>query len=358
MLKVAHSLFEDEEERKAFIDAILAGESKEQAIIVLDDRPEIRTFPRLGAYEWQPEFVLRLNDDFRPGRHPLHEKGAYYCLDLSSVFCASAMLAVPGPIVTALDLCSAPGGKAVFTWRAHRPELLACNEAIRKRASTLIANLERCKVETGVVWSADPSVWARKFPETFDLIVVDAPCSGQSLLAKGDEAEGCWSPQMIDMCVGRQRRIVGHAAKCLRPGGHLLYSTCTYGKHENEKVIAWLLEQYDWLEVVVVPNLESHRSPYAEFPCYRLFPHRGEGAGGFACLLRAKGEPEAHRPSLESLTGWWKYGDYREPAPEPERPEAKPEPFRKPRGHRPPAKKVYKRKPKPKPGGRRGRGRP
>lgn len=359
MLKQAYALFDDEEERSAFIEALQRGDSREQAIIILEDRPEIRTFPRLAPTPWQPEFVERIAEDFRPGKHPSHEKGAYYCLDLSSVFCASAMLAIPGPIERALDLCAAPGGKAIFAWRAHRPEFLACNEAIRKRAGTLIANLERCKVTSSVVWSADPSVWARKFPECFDLLLVDAPCSGQSLIAKGDEAEGCWSEQMIDMCVGRQRRILGNGVKTLRPGGHLVYSTCTYAKQENEKVVAWLLEQFPDLEAVEVPHLAAFRSRFGEFPTYRLFPHQGIGAGGFVALIRRKPGEAEYDGDVSELKGWWKFGDVREAKPSEMVEKQAPEPFEKPRPkrqRRPLGRPEYK--PKRTQKSRRGRNRP
>jgi 16S rRNA C967 or C1407 C5-methylase (RsmB/RsmF family) len=97
----------------------------------------------------------------------------------------------------------------VFAFRAFKPELLACNETIKKRTGTLISNLARCKVENSAVWSADPAVYAKRAPEAFDLVIVDAPCSGQSLMAKGDQAPGAFTPHIIDMCVGRQRRITG-----------------------------------------------------------------------------------------------------------------------------------------------------
>lgn len=357
LVKTAASLFEDESEQQAFINAIIRGESKEAALIVLKDHPAIGTFPRLPKVEWQPPFVVRLAPEFRPSRHPMYDKGYFYSLDLSSVFCASAVLAIEQPVRRVLDVCASPGGKAIFAARAKNPELLACNEIIRKRTGALISNLNRCQIEGAVVWSADPSVWAKKFPQAFDLIMVDAPCSGQSLWAKGDEAAGSFSPSMVDMCVGRQRRILAHAAAAVRPGGHILYTTCTYTKKENENVVAWLLEQFDFLEAVPVPHLENHRSTHSDFPSYRLFPHEGVGAGGFACLLRHTGEPPEHWTSVESLTGSWRSG---EPLPFPVAEQPMPtgseqERPKKPRSSRPPQeRKRAPLKPK-KPGGRRGR---
>ena len=310
LLKAAHDLFKSEDEREDFLDAMLAGEAKEQALILMQDRPEIKAFPRERHLKWQPEFVERISDPtFKPAKHPLYNKGAYYSLDFSSVFSASAMLAIETPPKRVLDLCASPGGKAIFAYRAFHPDLLLCNETIRKRASTLIGNLDRCKCEGSLVWSSDPSVYAKKFRECFDLVICDAPCSGQSLIAKGDEALGAFSPNMIDMNVGRQRRIMGNAYHCLRPGAHILYATCTFTPKENEKVIEWFLKTHEDMEAVEVTHLEEFRSRFSEFPSYRLYPHQGLGAGAFVCLVRRKGELPEHYLPIGELPAMWKYGE-------------------------------------------------
>jgi 16S rRNA C967 or C1407 C5-methylase (RsmB/RsmF family) len=312
MTRQARSLFDDSAEIDAFTTALLEGTTRGLSILVLEEKTELGAFPKMRALPWQPEWAMRLREPFRPGAHPLHAKGAYYSLDFSSVFAASAMLAIKVPPVRVLDVCASPGGKSVFAWRAFLrdgdPEsrVLICNETIRKRCGTLIENLKRCKIAGSSVGSADPSVWAKKAAEQFDLVLVDAPCSGQSLLAKGEVAEGCFHPTMIDMNVSRQRRIVGNAVHCIRPGGHLLYMTCTFSKQENEKLIAWVLREHPFLEAVEVPELLEHRSTYADFPCYRLFPQSGLGAGAFSCLLRHTGEPPAHREALEELPLFWR----------------------------------------------------
>lgn len=308
LTKHAGNLFEDPAERTAFLEAVASGECREQAVIVLKEAREFGAFPKKRPAPWQPEWVLRIDDSVKPAKHPLHQKGVIYSLDLSSVFSASLMLAIETPPVRVLDLCSAPGGKAIFAWRAFRPEIMVCNETIRKRCGSLIANLERCAIVGSCVTSADPSVWARRFPRAFDLVLVDAPCSGQSLLAKGDDAKDCFEPKMIDMCHSRQRRILGNAAKCVRPGGHMLYMTCTYAVKENEKVVAWLLREYDWLEAVEVASHAAFRSPHGEAPSYRLYPHQGLGAGAFACLLRHKEAPSDLPPELDTMPVFWRQG--------------------------------------------------
>lgn len=308
MMRLAYNLFEDDAERNAFIEAMLAGDAREQAILALIDRPEIQAFPRERPEKWQPPFVVRLSAGFRPSRHVLYEKGAIYSLDFSSAFAATVMLAIQNPPEVVLDLCAAPGGKSIFAWRAFQPKRLICNETIRKRCGSLIDNLMRCQIVGSEVGSADPSVWARAAENAADLVIVDAPCSGQSLIAKGDAAPGCFAPHMIDLNVGRQRRILGNAARCVRPGGHLLYMTCTFTPKENEKVVSWLIEQYPEFEAVESLPLAPFRSKYAEFPCYRLFPQQMLGAGAFSCLLHRKGE--GPRQELrDPYPCFWRYGD-------------------------------------------------
>lgn len=309
MKGLARSLFEDEAERARFLEALTAGGSREQSIVVLEDRPEIRAFPRLRPLPWQPDFVVRLAEHFRPAKHSAYARGWYYSFDFSSAFAATPMLAIPERPRRLLDVCAAPGGKAVFAWRALRPELLVANETIRKRAGTLIDNLRRCRVETATVAGADPSVWGRKFPDAFDVVVVDAPCSGQSLLAKGVDPPQAFEPAMIDLCHSRQRRILGNAARCVAPGGHLLYMTCTFAYKENEKVMAWLIRDMPEFSAVEHPPMAEFRSRWAEFPCYRLFPHQGLGAGAFTCLLRRAGDRPAELPLLDGAPIRWRYGE-------------------------------------------------
>ena len=311
MEKQARMLFPDDAERQEFLDALVTGQSREMALILLEDKPEIGSFPKYRPEPWQPDFVLRLMDGFgfRPSQHPLYQKGAIYSLDFSSAFAASLMLAIPDRPRRVLDLCASPGGKSIFCWRAFRPAALACNEVIRKRTFTLKENLTRCQVLTSMVSSADPSVWAKKAAEAFDLILVDAPCSGQSLLAKGDEAPGCFHPKMIDVNVGRQRRIIANAVKCLAPGGYLLYMTCTFNYKENEKVIEWILGENEDLKTVERPEYRQFQSRYTQEHCYRLFPQYGLGAGAFASLIRKDGDRPAHLTSDADWPISWRYGE-------------------------------------------------
>lgn len=131
---------------------------------------------------WQPPFVERLAGGEQPGCHPLHEAGAHYALDFSSVFAASPLLTLPVPISAVGDLCASPGGKNVFAWRALRPSLLLCNEVAGKRLGSLVSNLRRCHIRPAIAVSEDTARLAEALPRACPVVLVDAPCTGQSLL--------------------------------------------------------------------------------------------------------------------------------------------------------------------------------
>jgi 16S rRNA C967 or C1407 C5-methylase (RsmB/RsmF family) len=265
-------------------------------------------FATCPAPEWSPPFVQALEAPQGAGRHPLHEAGDYYCLDLASVFMASVIQAVTPPLRTVLDTCAAPGGKSILAWRLFHPELLISNEVIGKRTAPLIANLRRCGVAPVIVTSADTERLAKSLPRAMDLVLVDAPCSGQSLPAKGVEAGGAFHPATVNMNSNRQKRIAANAARTVAPGGHLAYMTCTFSREENEGVIEWLVRRFPHLQPVAVPVLEAHQSHLAAFPCYRLWPFEGHGAGGFTALLRNTLAGEAEDLDLGRLRIVWGAG--------------------------------------------------
>lgn len=306
--KLARSLFEDGEARQVFAAALQAGDLSERAILWLAERPESFPFPVEAAAPWQPGFVDRVSPDSRPGAHPLHEAGAYYCLDLSSVFAATALTACADVVrnEVILDVCSAPGGKAIFAYRLLHPKLLLCNEVIGKRMGALVSNLKRCKITPTMTLRLDTRELAAEFPESFPLVLVDAPCSGQSLLAKGEDSPGCLHPATINMNSNRQKRILANAAQTVAPGGFLAYMTCTYARQENEAVVEWLRKKFEQFVPVEVPLLSAHQSHLADFPCYRLWPQEKLGAGAFVALLRNAASGESRDFDPESIRAAWR----------------------------------------------------
>ena len=285
LVKLGHRLFEDRAEAEAFVAAIATPQSVSTSLLWMQPPPDPRPFPVQPPLLWQPNWIDRLYLDAKPGTHPLHHQGAYYCLDFSSVFSASVLTAIPTQMPLILDLCSAPGGKGLFAWRMFQPQQLWCNEAIRKRVRILIANLKRCGVYSAQVFNLDPAVFAEQVPQTASLVIVDAPCSGQSLLVKGGKAEGCFHKVTINKNANRQKRILANAARAVAGGGYLAYMTCTFSRAENEQVCDWFLRKFPQFEPVSVPHLVPYQSHLTATPCYRLWPQSRLGAGGFTALF-------------------------------------------------------------------------
>jgi 16S rRNA C967 or C1407 C5-methylase (RsmB/RsmF family) len=304
LLKLSQKLFENALDQDAFVQALVNPQPYPSCILWLKPRPEAMPFAVEPPLPWQPEFVDRLTVGTAPGAHPLHEAGHYYCLDFSSVFAASVLRALPNRPKVAIDVCAAPGGKSIFTWQSLRPEQLICNETIGKRVGMLIGNLKRCGVSPAIALSTDPSHLALRLPQTADLVVVDAPCSGQSLLAKGGKAEGCFHPVTIKQNAQRQKRILANAAQLVAPGGDLVYTTCTFALEENEQVGQWLLRKFPQFEARPVEHLSAYQSHLTSMPCYRIWPQTKLGAGAFAMLFQNTTVGEALPLPTEQWPGW------------------------------------------------------
>ncbi len=171
--------------------------------------------------------------ELQPGRHPYHQAGLYYIQEPSAMAPAALLDAQPGERI--LDLCAAPGGKSTQIAAALRGQgILVCNEIHPARAKILSENIERMGVRNACVVNETPERLADVFLEYFDRILVDAPCSGEGMFRKNEEACGEWSPENVALCADRQDAILSCAARMLRPGGRLVYSTCTFAPQENE----------------------------------------------------------------------------------------------------------------------------
>ncbi|MDG2990877.1 RsmB/NOP family class I SAM-dependent RNA methyltransferase [Candidatus Synechococcus calcipolaris G9] len=307
---LSQNLFPKLPDQEQFIQALLQPQPYPPAILWIQPKPAVLPFAIAPAVAWQPSFVDRLSLESKPGKHPLHDQGAYYCLDLSSVFAAVPLmeLAAKAPKTNlVVDLCAAPGGKSLFAWRSIQPDLLLCNEVIGKRLGMLISNLKRCQVDPVAVLHGDVATLAPVLCQSADVVIVDAPCSGQSLLAKRTKVEGCFHPVTIRHNQRRQKRILAAAADLVAPQGWLLYSTCTFSKAENEGAIAWFLSKFPQFQPQAVLALKDWQSHLAPFPCYRLWPQSGLGAGAFTVLLHnsAPSEPESEPQPLG--TDWKRY---------------------------------------------------
>lgn len=226
-----------------------------------------------------------LHMDSRAGAHVLHEAGAWYLQEPSAMLPAAVLNARPGERV--LDLCAAPGGKTTQLGLAMQGQgTLICNEPIRDRARILSRNVERMGLTNAVVVSAWPEELARLWPEAFDAIQCDAPCSGEGMFRRHPETRDEWNAESPEGCAKRQLDILDSAAKMLRPGGRMVYSTCTLNQTENEGVMQTFLAAHtDFkLEAFSLPGSDA---PQGMLTCY---PHRMKGEGHFVALLRRRGE--------------------------------------------------------------------
>ena len=197
------------------------------------------------------------------------------------------------PLKRVLDLCAAPGGKATLLAQMLPSDgLLVANEAIRSRVGALCENMAKWGYSHVVVTHNDPKDFAR-LPQYFDAILVDAPCSGEGMFRKEPQAVEDWSPDTVLLCAQRQRRIVADVWEALRPGGYLIYSTCTFNRLENEENVAWICTQLGASLRPVLPL--SDWGILEQEGCYRFVPNRLRGEGFFFALLQKDGGGEPSR---------------------------------------------------------------
>lgn len=226
------------------------------------------------------------------GRSLLHQAGYVYSQEPSAMIVASVAQAKPGEKV--LDLCAAPGGKSTqLAGQLQQQGLLVANEIMPKRAKILSENLERWGARNVVVTNHAPEQLVAFFPQFFDKIVVDAPCSGEGMFRKDEEAIRQWQADTPENCAKRQKLILAEAVKMLKPGGELIYSTCTFAPEENEKIISWLVETYDFTIARIDlgnQNVSCGRSEWGSVAglerTLRLWPHLNAGEGHFVAKLR------------------------------------------------------------------------
>ena len=178
-----------------------------------------------------------------PGKHPYHAAGLYYLQDPSAMAAAEVLAPRPGEKV--LDLSAAPGGKSTHLAALMGNQgLLVANEIHAQRAWDLAENLERCGVRIAAITNETPARLAEHFGAFFDRVLVDAPCSGEGMFRKSEAARREWQPEMPAACAARQSAILEEAARLLRPGGHLAYTTCTFAPEEDEAVIGHFLASH------------------------------------------------------------------------------------------------------------------
>lgn len=236
-------------------------------------------------------------EDIRPSRYPYYQAGLYYLQEPSAMTPAACLGAEPGEYV--LDLCAAPGGKATALGAALGGEgILVANDISLSRAKALLRNIELFGIPNVCVTSEAPERLARNFPGFFHKIILDAPCSGEGMFRKEEALARDWSPEKSEKLSRIQKELILLAWDMLRPGGRLLYSTCTFAPAEDEQVISFLLDSRPEAELLQLPSFEGFSPGVPEWGnrepalsrCVRIYPHRMQGEGHFMALLKKPGE--------------------------------------------------------------------
>lgn len=269
---------------------------------------------QLEQVPWEQNGFYYSEDD-QPGKHPFHEAGAYYIQEASAMAPAVYLEVRPGERV--LDLCAAPGGKSTQLGAAMDGKgLLVCNEIHPARAKILSENIERMGICNALVTNETPEKLAEYFPGYFDKILVDAPCSGEGMFRKHPEACDEWSVENVELCALRQDGILDCAARMLRDGGRLVYSTCTFAPAEDEGSVLRFLMRHPEFSIETAEKYEGMRPGKVEWAreygslkeagdenfaeaqgralegTVRLFPHRLKGEGHYLAVLKKNGEAQ------------------------------------------------------------------
>ena len=282
----------------------------EQLVAGLQDEPTVSI--HLNPFKTKG---LRIDDDVTDGKvawcdggfylncrphftfDPFMHAGLYYVQEASSMFLyhVVSQLTTDKEPLTVLDLCAAPGGKSMIV-RSALPEgsIVFSNEPLRQRANVLNENLLKFGHPDVFVTNNYPKDYARA-QATFDIVVADVPCSGEGMFRKDEKAAAEWSTEKVAQCAKLQREIITDIWQCLKPGGYLIYSTCTFNRHENEDNINWIAENLGAM-IVDIPVETGWNTTNALVPLYqkasvvRFIPGKSRGEGLFVALLRKSGK--------------------------------------------------------------------
>ena len=267
----------------------------------------IRRFLLNGQVSWCDTGFYYEGDE-RLSANPYYHAGIYYLQEPSAMAPAAFLPVEPGDKV--LDLCAAPGGKSTaLAARLQGEGFLLSNDISASRCKPLLKNMEMAGVTNSVITCEAPEKLSGRFAGYFDKVLVDAPCSGEGMFRREPSMVKSWSAEEVKRYAVLQREILFHAAKMLRPGGYLLYSTCTFAKEEDEQTVEYFLEQHKDFSLQELPLCEGIEMGRVEWTlhgredvrnCRRFLPHKVKGEGHFAALFKKE---ESADSSFGSVSG-------------------------------------------------------
>lgn len=252
------------------------------------------------------EYGFYLNERPQFTLDPLLHAGAYYVQETSSMFLWEVLkqVAASDLNIKVLDLCAAPGGKSSLLASYFKNGLIVSNEVIKSRANILYENMVKWGSENVVITNNDAGDFKR-LPGYFDLVVVDAPCSGSGLFRKDIDAIEEWSESNVHLCSQRQQRILADVYSSLKHDGILIYSTCSYSKQEDEDILDWLQDNFNFKTIQLQLNdkwiIDETTSPKHEAFAYRFWPHKLKGEGFFIAVLKRNGTEKYTKQNQLSL---------------------------------------------------------
>lgn len=248
------------------------------------------------------------------GNHPLHHAGAFYLQEPAAMLPVAAAEAYLQSGDFVLDVCAAPGGKSTqLASKIGKEGLLVANEFVPSRAKILLSNIERLGIPNAVVTNTDSAHLRNWYAGCFDAVLVDAPCSGEGMFRKNPQAIAEWSEENIAMCAKRSFEILCDAQECLRPGGVLIYATCTFAPEENEELIARFVNSFPEYTIEALPkNIQDITARgIAAADCEqdttrtaRCYPHVTGGEGQFVCIMTKQKDCAAARKPIQMTRPW------------------------------------------------------
>lgn len=273
-----------------FNDFLSALNQPKQSAIFVNNKISVDKFKQIVDFEIEP--VPYENRGFyvnqKLGKHPLHHAGAFYVQEPSAMFTVNAHQFKGDELV--LDMCAAPGGKSIQLANRVPNGVVVSNEINRERCGILFSNIERMGLKNVIVTNDTPQNIGEAYAGCFDVVLVDAPCSGEGMFRRGEQVVKEWNKTLPQMCADRQKQILDSADKALKQNGYLIYSTCTYSLEENEQTVKAFAEKYNYKLCKIDADLPRG----IDMPeAVRLYPHKVKGEGQFVAVLQKAGENDS-----------------------------------------------------------------